>query len=145
MSAPRNDEKANALAARYAVGLSLAAVALEFGITRQSVYRMLARRGVPLRTLDPQPQVEWRGEVYTLRANGYFAKTTCSRTYLHRDVYEDAHGPIPDGHDVHHIDEDKRNNAPENLALHSRSEHGRRHGFGGNQHTGSLGRRPVKW
>ncbi len=145
MPAPRNDQKARALTARYLAGLSLADVAAEFSMTRQSVYKMLARRGVQLRTPQSRPQVIWRGEIYTLRAHGYFAKTTGRRTYLHRDVYEDAFGPIPAGYDVHHVDEDKSNNSPENLALHSKSEHGQRHGFGGNQHTGSLGRRPVKW
>jgi len=87
----------------------------------------------------------WRGVVYTLRENGYFARTTGDRSYLHRDVWEACNGAIPAGHDVHHIDENKKNNDPSNLDLHTRSAHGSRHGFGGNQHTGSLGRRPVRW
>jgi hypothetical protein len=133
------------MAARYADGLSLAQVAVEFGVTRQSAYKMLARRNVPLRRPSPQPAVVWRGAKYTLRSNGYFAATLDARRYLHRDVWEFHFGPIPKGFDVHHIDEDKTNNDPSNLALHDRAEHGRRHGFGGNQYTGSLGRRPVKW
>jgi transcriptional regulator with XRE-family HTH domain len=133
------------MAARYAQGLSLAKVAAEFGVTRQSAYKMLARRSVPLRSLPPRPAQVWRGAKYTLRPNGYFAATVDGRRYLHRDVWEFSFGPIPEGFDVHHIDEDKTNNDISNLALHDRAEHGRRHGFGGNQHTGSLGRRPVKW
>lgn len=34
---------------------------------------------------------------------------------LHRDVWEHHHGPIPDGHHVHHIDEDPGNNNVDNL------------------------------
>lgn len=34
---------------------------------------------------------------------------------LHRVVYEAVHGPIPEGHEVHHIDEDTFNCHPDNL------------------------------
>lgn len=36
---------------------------------------------------------------------------------LHRKVWEETHGEIPSGYEVHHIDEDKANNQPENLKL----------------------------
>lgn len=145
MSAPRKDEQAQAMAALYASGKSIAQVAAAFGVTRQSAHKMLARRNTSMRHAEPQPSIIWRGQKYTLRENGYFAATTGTRSYLHRDMWEAEHGPIPPGHDVHHKDEDKTNNVLSNFALHTQSEHGRRHGFGGNQHTGSLGRRPVKW
>lgn len=145
MSAPRNDQKAEAMAAIYALGLSLAQTAAVFGVTRQSVYKMLSRRGASLRKSAPREFVIWRGEKYTLRSNGYFAKTTGDRAYLHREVWADENGPIPPGYDVHHVDENKTNSDPSNLAIHTASDHGRRHGFGGNQYTGSLGGRPVKW
>jgi len=141
----RNDERAALMAERYAAGLSLAAVAAEFGIKRQSVHRILTRRNVPMRQATLQPSVEWGGRIYSLRSHGYFAATTGKRSYLHRDMWEAQYGPIPPGHDVHHKDEDKANNTLDNLDLHTQAEHGRRHGFGGNQNTGSLGRRPVKW
>ena len=35
--------------------------------------------------------------------------------FLHRDVWEDANGPIPDGHHIHHIDGDTGNNDLTNL------------------------------
>ena len=46
----------------------------------------------------------------TIRVNG---KTE----YEHRKVWEDKHGPIPDGMVVHHINSDKHDNRLENLTL----------------------------
>ncbi|WP_424926113.1 HNH endonuclease [Agrobacterium pusense] len=145
MPALRNDSRAQTMAALYSSGKSLSQVAAIFGVTRQSVHKMLARRQIVMRRSDPRPSLMWRGVKYTLRDHGYFASTVGNRSYLHRDMWEAEYGPIPPGYDVHHIDEDKTNNALSNFELHSQSEHGRRHGFGGNQYTGSLGRRPVKW
>ena len=36
---------------------------------------------------------------------------------LHRAVWEKHHGEIPEGYHVHHKDENRRNNEPENLEL----------------------------
>lgn len=129
----------------YAEGLSLEKVAAVIGVTRQSAYKMLKRRCTDLRSAKPRAFVMFKGEKYTLRNNGYYGKTTDDRCLLHRAMWEDAYGPIPPGYDIHHIDEDKTNNVLSNFDIHTKSEHGRRHGFGGNQHTGSLGSRPVKW
>lgn len=54
--------------------------------------------------------------------------TTKPVDYLHRDVYRDHHGPIPDGYHVHHVDHDPDNNDPSNLAVISPSDHARHHG-----------------
>jgi hypothetical protein len=51
-------------------------------------------------------------------------KTTVS---LHRYVWEQHFGPIPDGFVVHHIDHDPANNTVENLELLDNREHARRH------------------
>jgi hypothetical protein len=45
----------------------------------------------------------------------------------HRVVWEDAHGPIPQGYHIHHIDLDTHNNALDNLACLSPSEHAQLH------------------
>ena len=37
--------------------------------------------------------------------------------YLHRKVWEEANGPIPDGFMIDHIDRDKTNNSLDNLRL----------------------------
>lgn len=50
------------------------------------------------------------------------------RTVLvHRLVYERAHGPIPPGWVVHHIDHDKQNNDLTNLVAMSRADHSAHH------------------
>jgi hypothetical protein len=43
--------------------------------------------------------------------------------YVHRRVYEEHHGPIPEGWHVHHVDWDKRNNDPSNLVALTPAEH----------------------
>lgn len=47
-------------------------------------------------------------------------------SFEHRVVWESIHGPLPDGWKIHHIDENRANNAPENLvACESNSAHHR--------------------
>jgi hypothetical protein len=46
---------------------------------------------------------------------------------LHRLVWMLAHGPIPDGYQVHHIDGQRWNNSLDNLELMTISEHTRIH------------------
>ena len=46
---------------------------------------------------------------------------------VHRVVYEREHGPIPAGFVVHHMNDDTRDNRPENLALMEDCEHRRMH------------------
>lgn len=43
--------------------------------------------------------------------------------FLHRRIYEDNYGPIPDGYHVHHKDGNTENNSPENLEALSPEEH----------------------
>ena len=42
---------------------------------------------------------------------------------LHRLIWEDAHGPIPEGYVVHHRDGNSLNNALDNLELLARGDH----------------------
>lgn len=49
------------------------------------------------------------------KINEYGYALTEENKYLHREVYKKAHGPIPKGWDVHHIDGNKSNNTLENL------------------------------
>ena len=43
--------------------------------------------------------------------------------FLHRKIYEDNFGKIPEGYHIHHIDGDTENNSPDNLEALSPSEH----------------------
>lgn len=65
------------------------------------------------------------------RRNGYktFIDSDGRETYVHRRVAEKkVGGPIGRGKVVHHLDENKDNNRPENLVVVSRAVHGRLHG-----------------
>lgn len=57
----------------------------------------------------------------------YYYTTTEPRTALHRDVWESVHGKIPEGHHIHHKDENPFNNDLSNLECLSQSEHSRLH------------------
>lgn len=63
----------------------------------------------------------------SLSGRNYFYSQSSGRG-LHQAVWESAHGPIPDGHHIHHRDEDTGNNALDNLELLTPAEHNRRHG-----------------
>jgi hypothetical protein len=49
---------------------------------------------------------------------------------LHREIYKDFHGPLPEGMHVHHKDENPLNNAPDNLEALIGKEHNRLHAIG---------------
>lgn len=74
--------------------------------------------------------------------DGYYRITTQSegnhRKLLHRLIYADAHGPIPEGYVVHHIDGNRINNSIDNLELMPLSEHSSKHAAGEN--NGCYGR-----
>ena len=135
-----SDARAEAMYDRYRRGLSLAQVAAEFGVTRQSVYGLFKTRGWDLR---PRPEalesVEFEGRRYAMRNTGYYGCTTGDRGLLHRHVWEHHYGPIPDDYDIHHRDHDKTNNDIDNLECLPRDEHARLYGTGCNQHTHGCG------
>lgn len=118
---------------KYKEGLSLAEVGQLYGMTRQSVYSGFKRRGYILRAKNQQPYQMLDGIKFTLRNHGYFAATTGDRQLMHRYVWEKHNGPIPDDHDIHHIDHNRANNVIENLELYSKSEHARLFSTGSNQ------------
>lgn len=82
------------------------------------------------RLLAGTEEIVWNGRPYRRQPDAtdrhrrvYYMATTAPRSYLHRDVYESAHGTIPDGWHVHHTDHNPDNNAIWNLVALSPSEH----------------------
>lgn len=60
--------------------------------------------------------------------NGYIRlRKNGQRKYLHVLIYEQSHGPLPKGYQIHHIDHDKLNNSPENLIPVTPLQHRRLH------------------
>ena len=113
----------------YQSGYSLEQVGKVFGVSRQSVYEMFGRRRLALRTKVFLPTIEYDGIPYTLDHDGYYRQTVGDghRRWLHHVVWEKHFGPIPGGHEIHHRDENKANNAPDNLACLTPTEHGQEH------------------
>ena len=132
----RGDERAAAMYARYEQGLSLAQVAAEFEITRQSVYKMFALRGYEIRNRPPMgPSVSYGGLSYTIGNMGYYRCTSGDRHLLHRRMWEDANGEIPENYDIHHLDECKLSNRLDNFECLPKAEHARLYGTGCNGHV----------
>lgn len=73
--------------------------------------------------------VEYGGVRWTLNGSGYYSapRGHAGESFLHRQVCADAHGPIPAGYLVHHLDDDKANNDPANLVAVTRKEHAALH------------------
>lgn len=88
-----------------------------------------------MRKKQPLPFMMFNGSKYTIRNTGYYGKTDGKRTLMHRDVWEFHNGPIPDGYDVHHRDENKLNNDIGNLECLPKSEHTRLYSPHNNQYT----------
>lgn len=71
---------------------------------------------------------------FIINSGGYYQNTSYDSPYygkyLHRLIWSKNHGVIPDGCDIHHVDEDKTNNDPQNLVLIERSFHRHLHTVG---------------
>lgn len=112
----------------YCQGQSLEEVGQAFGVTRQTVYTRFKRQNLDLRQRPkPKPFIEYEGRRYTIGTQGYYRATEGDRALLHRVIYENEVGPIPDGWDIHHIDHDKLNNTVTNFMCLSKADHAALH------------------
>ena len=64
-------------------------------------------------------KIIYRGNSYSFHKDGYYKRTQS----LHRRIWEDAHGEIPEDHHIHHKDGNKENNSLENLECISQHDH----------------------
>jgi len=71
------------------------------------------------------PESENRADRMYYRPSGSHIKDGVEA--LHREVWKDHNGEIPDGHHIHHKDGDPTNNDIENLECVSPQEHAERH------------------
>lgn len=74
--------------------------------------------------------VVYRGETFRVQTSGryyYSDRKAPGERLLHRRVWSDHHGSIPEDHVVHHIDGDWRNNDIANLTLMLRVDHAAKH------------------
>ena len=127
-----------AMYAEYCTGKSLSEVAAVFGGTRQSVYDVFRVRKLELR---PQYQrlldkivyrdAAGRDRAYTSGKSGYYRATEGDRKPLHHQIWEDAHGPIPEGWQVTFRNADCADLRPDNIDCQPIAEvtrfHWRRH------------------
>lgn len=88
------------------------------------------------------PIQEFQGVRYYRKPPGYYKAD--KGDYLHRDVWRAHHGPIPDGWDVHHKDENRANCEIDNLECMSNSEHASLHGRERHHRDPERGRRHME-
>lgn len=119
----------------YLDGLSLEQVGKELGVSRQSVFDAFKQRGFKLRGPNFQPELWYDGKKFTLRNHGYYSLTVDDRSLMHRYIWEKEVGPIPEGWDIHHLDEDKANNVLSNFECLPKAEHTRKYSPHNNQYT----------
>ena len=102
----------------YKDGMSLATIAKLYTCTRQAVYDLFRSRGYPLRSKKLKGAVIAGGVRYTPDGQGYLRGTKDGRrVYLHKVNWVAAHGPIPEGFQLHFKENDKGNCDPSNLEL----------------------------
>jgi len=131
MKNPKYDE----LYKNYLSGLSLEQTAKLIGVTRQCVFKAFKQRGFLLRGPNFRPFQEYDGKKFTLRNTGYYGLSKDERTLMHRYVWEKEKGMIPEGWDIHHLNEQKWDNRIENLECLPKSEHTRKYSPHNNQYT----------
>jgi hypothetical protein len=76
--------------------------------------------------------IEWGGYRWHSYSESYYERTDKSvrpkvTRRLHREVWRAAHGDVPRGFEIHHRDDDKLNNALENLELLEKGRHSAEH------------------
>lgn len=71
------------------------------------------------------PRQTFNGKVYRRHKGERYFSHGCHR--MHRDVWSFYNGPVPEGHEIHHVDFDTSNNSIENLVCLSLEEHRRVH------------------
>jgi hypothetical protein len=142
---PRKLPALDVLESLYRSGLTCPDIAARYGANRGTVLDALKRGGVPIRGQGKdrgrkalgkkgRDAVAFRGErvvhggyAYVYRPDSPMADKV-GRVPEHRQVMADVLGrPLRRGEHVHHLNGNKTDNRPENLAILSPSDHSRAH------------------
>lgn len=105
----------------YLCGPTLSQTARRFNIPRSSLRQYFEKSGFKLRERKQRETKYLNGEKYTLRSDGYFRHTVTDER-LHRKIYEEHNGPIPDNMKIVFKDRDKSNLSIDNLMLCTNAE-----------------------
>lgn len=132
MPAHRKDAETAAMLQLYEEGLSLDRIAKRYGLTRQSVWIRLRRRQAPMRSQKRfgTDNHFYRGGGRKVTERGYVKIYVGSGRWRfeHRVVMERELGrALSPKENVHHLNGDKADNRPANLALMSHSSHSSHH------------------
>jgi hypothetical protein len=90
-----------AMYADYQRGLSLAQVGHAYSRTRQAIYELFKTHALPCRPRRFKGKIVYAGRTYTPGKDEYYRLTSGDRHHLHRRMWEDVFGKIPDDHQVY--------------------------------------------
>lgn len=81
------------------------------------------------RRMPKTEYIDYHGRRYFLQSTGKYFNCGYYKCegLLHRAIWAEHHGPIPEGMDVHHRNDDWRDNRIENLELMEHAAHNRMH------------------
>lgn len=80
--------------------------------------------------MTPPKTIIYKDETFYLQTSGKYyqsGRKTVKHRLLHRRIWSDAHGEIPDGHVIHHIDGNWQNNELTNLETIPSGKHSSAH------------------
>jgi hypothetical protein len=91
--------------------------------SRQSLFDTFKTRGYKLCIKDLQPAKEYKGKVYRRDSYGHYrCRIGGQAVYLHRLIWEENFGPIPQDHSIIFKDSNPENIIPDNLDCRHREE-----------------------
>lgn len=111
---------------------SLAKAGARHGRTRQSMFGLFKYHGLELNHKQFRAVIVYKGRKYSKDDQGYYRDTVfrssrhTPKTYLHRRIWIEARGPVPNGYTLMFKDGDRTNCRLENLECVSREEQQRR-------------------
>ena len=120
---------------RYEAGESTYALGRAYGVSRWTIMHRLYGAGARMRRAGGVPGNRSklgqhnRGGSLHINDAGYLGTRDRegNKCYIHRGCWEAYYGPILEGHDIHHIDENRQQNVIGNLRCMTHGEHARLH------------------